>query len=202
MRIPRVLRRGPIVSVCLLLLAACSQSSHEFQLTDVTGGSQADLALFQAPTAEGKVLTAQELRGKVVALYFGYTHCPDICPTTLAKLKAVMQRLDKQANDLRVIFVTVDPKRDTPAVLEHYIHSFSPRFIALRPDPTVLPKIMSRYHLAYSYGKPDASGNYTVDHTSKFLIFDQAGRMRLIGGYDSDTKAIASDLAYLINHQG
>lgn len=201
MRIPRVLGRGAIVSVCLLLLAACSQSPHKFQLTDVTG-SQADLALFQAPTAAGKVLTAQDLRGKVVALYFGYTHCPDICPTTLAKLKAATQRLGKEANGLRVIFVTVDPKRDTPAVLEHYIHSFSPHFIALRPDPAMLPKLTSRYHLSYSYGKPDAAGNYTVDHTSKFLVFDQTGQMRLMGSYDEDVKATASDLAYLINHQG
>lgn len=202
MRIPRVLGRGVIVSVCLLLLAACGQSPHKFHLTDVTG-HQADLALFQAPTAEGKILTAEDLRGKVVVLYFGYTHCPDICPTTLSKLKAVTQRLGKQANDLQVIFVTVDPKRDTPPVLEHYIHSFSPQFIALRPDPEeVLPKMTSRYHLAYSYGKPDASGNYTVDHTSSLLVFDQTGRMRLIGGHDSDIKAITSDLTYLINHQG
>ncbi len=183
------------------MLAACNSTPHEFHLTDVTG-SQSKLALFKTPTAAGKTLTAEALRGKIVALYFGYTHCPDICPTTLAKLQAVMQRLDGAADDLQVVFVTVDPKRDTPAVLERYIHSFNPRFIALRPDPKALSKLMSRYHLTYSYGKPNALGNYSVNHTSTLLIFDQTGQMRLIGRHDDNPKEIADDIAYLINHRG
>ncbi|HET8701846.1 MAG TPA: SCO family protein [Nitrococcus sp.] len=191
------------MSVCLILLAACSQSPHKFQLTNVTG-HQADLALFQTPTATGKVLTAKELHGKVVVLYFGYTHCPDICPTTLATFHAVEQRLSTESSnlsdDFQVIFVTVDPKRDTPEVLEHYMRSFSPRFIAVRPDSAVLSKMMSRYHMTYSYGKPDASGNYAVNHTSQFLIFDQKGQMRLIGNYGDSVEAITNDVTYLIKH--
>ena len=200
MRIPRALRQGAVVSVGLLLLAACGQSPHQFRLTDVTG-SQAGLAPLQAPTAEGQVLTAQALRGKVVALFFGYTHCPDICPTTLAKLQAVTQRLGEAADKLRVVFVTVDPKRDTPAVLERYIRSFSPQFIAVRPNPETLSELTRRYHLSYRYGKRDATGNYSVDHTTRFLVFDQTGRMRLIGSYDDAVKDIAGDIAYLIKHQ-
>lgn len=199
MRRAAVLRRGILMLVGVLLLTACNPSPHKFQLTDVSG-SQAKLALFKAPTAEGKRLTAEDLRGKIVALYFGYTHCPDICPTTLAKLQAVVQRLGEAADDLRVIFVTVDPKRDTPAVLERYIHSFNPRFIALRPEPKALPKLTSRYHLTYSYGKSDAAGNYPVNHTSTLLIFDQTGQMRLMGRHDDTPKDIAGDIAYLINH--
>lgn len=200
MRIPRALRQGAAVSVCLLLLAACGQSPHQFQLTDVTG-SQAGLAPLQAPTAEGQVLTAQALQGKVVALFFGYTHCPDICPTTLAKLQAVTQRLGEAADKLRVVFVTVDPERDTPAVLERYIRSFSPQFIAVRPDPEMLSELTRRYHLSYRYGKRDATDNYSVDHTSQFLVFDQTGQMRLIGSYDDAVTDIAGDIAYLIKHQ-
>lgn len=194
-----MLRRGILVLGGLLVLAACNPSPHEFRLTDVSG-SQAKLTLFKAPTAAGKVLTAEDLRGKIVALYFGYTHCPDICPTTLAKLQAVVQRLGEASDDLQVVFVTVDPKRDTPAVLERYIHSFNPHFIALRPDPQVLPKLTSRYHLTYSYGKPDAAGNYPVKHTSTLLIFDQTGQMRLMGRSDDNPKDIAEDIAYLISH--
>lgn len=197
----RVLRYGLLAVACLLLAAACSDSPHKFRLTDVTG-SQADLALFKAPTAEGDVLTAEDLRGKVVALYFGYTHCPDICPTTLAKLQAVAQRLGEAANQLQIVFVTVDPKRDTPAVLERFIDSFSPQFIALRPNSEVLPQLTSRYHLTYSYAKRDSSGAYAVNHTNTLLIFDQTGQLRLMGTYEDSVKDIAGDITYLINHSG
>lgn len=198
MSIPRLLGRGAIVFVCSMMLAACSQSPHQFHMTNVTG-HQADLALLQTPTADGRVVTAEDLRGKVVAVFFGYTHCPDICPTALAKLQAVTQRLGDAAKELRVLFVTVDPTRDTPAVLQRYIDSYSTQFIALRPDPEVLPKLTSRYHISYIYGQPDAAGKYSVTHTTRFFVFDQTGQMRLIGRYDEDIAAIASDLAYLIN---
>lgn len=201
MRIPRVLGQWAIASVCLILLVACSQSPHRFQLTDVTG-HQPDLALFGAPTAGGQTLTAQELRGQVVVLYFGYTHCPDVCPTTLANLQAVTQRLGEAADELQVIFVTVDPKRDTPAMLQRFIESFNPQFVALRPDPKALSKLTNRYHIAFSYGEDDAAGSYAVTHTGSFFVFDQGGQMRLIGGLGDSIKAITSDVAYLINHSG
>lgn len=199
MSIPHLLGRGAIVLVCSMMLAACSQSPHQFHMTNVTG-HQADLSLLQAPTVDGGVLTAKDLRGKVVTVFFGYTHCPDVCPTALAKLQAVAQRLGEAAKELRVLFVTVDPARDTPPVLQRYMDSYGPQFIALRPDPEILPKLTSRYHISYIYGQPDASGKYSVTHTTRFFVFDQTGKMRLIGRYDEDTAAIASDLAYLINH--
>ncbi|MDN5872674.1 MAG: SCO family protein [Nitrococcus sp.] len=199
MSIPRLLRRAATVFVCALVLAACSQAPHQFHMTNVSG-HMADLALFQMPTAEGGKLTAQDLRGKVVAIFFGYTHCPDICPTALAKLQAVTQRLGEQAKELRILFVTVDPTRDTRAVLQRYMESYGPQFTALRPDPEILPKLTSRYHVAYVYAQPNASGDYIVNHTTRFFVFDQTGQMRLIGRYDESIAAIASDLAYLINH--
>ncbi|MDN5848193.1 MAG: SCO family protein [Nitrococcus sp.] len=199
MSIPRLLRPAAIVFVCSMVLAACSQSPHQFHMTNVTG-HMADLALFQMPTADGRKLTAEDLRGKVVTVFFGYTHCPDVCPTALAKLQAVTQRLGEAAKDLRVLFVTVDPTRDTQAVLQRYMESYGPQFIALRPDPEILPKLTSRYHIAYVYAQPDASGNYIVNHTTRFFVFDQTGQMRLIGRHEEDIAAIASDLGYLINH--
>lgn len=199
MRISRVPGRIALVAVCVILLAACSQSPHNFHLTNVTG-HQPDLALFGAPTASGGTLSAQELRGQVVVLYFGYTHCPDICPTTLANLQAVRQRLGEAADELQVIFVTVDPKRDTPAVLKSFVNAFSPHFIALRPDRETLSKFAERYHIAFSYGKKDTSGNYSVLHSDSFFIFDQTGQMRLIGDLGNGIKAITSDVAYLIKH--
>ena len=197
-RISRALQHG-LLAVGLLLISACSQSPHEFQLTDVTG-SQADLALFKAPTAEGETVTANGLRGKVVAMYFGYTHCPDICPTTLAKLQAVTQRLRDTAEKLQIIFVTVDPKRDTPAMLKRYIGAFGPQFIAVRPSAEILPELTNRYHLTYSYAQPDSSGGYAVNHTNALLIFDQTGEMRLMGTTEDTVEGIAEDIAYLIKH--
>jgi protein SCO1/2 len=197
----RLTRVAAPAVLMIALLAGCSSKPHQFSLVKVPGGHEADLKLPDEPTAAGKPISAQSLHGHWAILYFGYTHCPNICPLTLAELNAALKKLDaKQADDVRVIFVSVDPKRDTPQVLEQYVHAFNPAFIALRPDPASLKRMAARYHISYSYGKPDASGNYTVGHSSEFLIFGPHGHMRLMGNYTDSVKAIAGDLRYVIQH--
>ncbi len=194
-------RAATLALLLVPLLAGCGGKPHHFSLITVPGGHEADLKLPDQPTVSGKKISAQSLRGDWVILYFGYTHCPNICPLTLAEFNAALKKLDaRQADKVHVIFVTVDPKRDTPQLLEQYVHAFNPAFIALRPDPPALKQMAKRYHISYSYGKPDASGNYTVGHSSEFLIFGPQGHMRLMGNYNDSAKAIAGDLRYDIRH--
>lgn len=178
-------------------LSGCGRQSPDFHLDNMTGGMP-DLKLFGAKNAQGKVRSAADYRGRVVILYFGYTHCPDICPLTLSKLHQVMQRLGPAAREVQVLFVTVDPMRDTPAVLRRYIAAFDPRFGALRPTGQALGSLTRRYRIAYDYGKPGADGDYPVGHSSGIFIFDQHGRIRLIGTNADKVADIASDIQQLV----
>jgi protein SCO1/2 len=201
-RLTRATALAAILALLMVpLLTGCGAKPHHFSLIKVPSGHEADLKLPDQPAASGKKVSAQSLHGDWVILYFGYTHCPNICPLTLAEFNAALKKLDtKQADKVRVIFVSVDPKRDTPHLLEQYVHAFNPAFIAFRPDPPTLKQMTKRYHISYSYGKPDASGNYTVGHSSEFMIFGPQGHMRLMGNYGDSAKAIAGDLRYDIQH--
>jgi protein SCO1/2 len=193
-------RRGAAVLLGgLIILAGCHSKPHHFHLTDVSQGHEADLQLPVHQTAAGKPISAQRLRGRWVVLYFGYTHCPNICPVTLAKLNAALKSLKpKQAAQITVLFASVDPKRDGRRLLVRYVHAFNPGFEAIRPPAKALPRFTRRYHISYSYGKPDAQGNYTVSHSSEFIVFGPQGHMRLMGNYQSSVKDIADDLRYLV----
>lgn len=189
-----------VVLFAALMLVACGGAPHHFNLDDVSHAKEPALELPGDPSAAGKPLSARDLRGDWVVLYFGYTHCPDVCPLTLAKLNMALRALKPaQARKIRVIFVTVDPKRDASKVLLDYVHAFNPRFMALRTTGQTLARLTRRYHVAYGYGKPDASGSYTVRHSSQFMVFGPKGRMRLIGDYQDSTKAITADLGYVTN---
>ncbi|HEX5464399.1 MAG TPA: SCO family protein [Burkholderiales bacterium] len=201
-RLTRATARAAILALLMVpLLAGCGSKPHHFSLIKVPSGHEADLKLPDQAAVSGKKVSAQSLHGDWVILYFGYTHCPNICPLTLSEFNAALKKLDaKQADKVRVIFVSVDPKRDTRQLLEQYVHAFNPAFIAFRPDPPTLKQMTKRYHISYSYGKPDASGNYTVGHSSEFMIFGPQGHMRLMGNYGDSAKAIAGDLRYDIQH--
>ncbi len=147
----------------------------------------------------GEPVTAASFAGKVVLLYFGYTHCPDVCPTTLADLAQSLQQLGSSANRVRVLFVSVDPKRDTPSVLKNYASAFAPQVVGLTGDEDELQAITKRYRVAYRLGKPDAEGNYVVYHSSAVFIFDTLGRVRLLADYTDGSRAIAHDLKQLLD---
>ncbi|MDR9824823.1 SCO family protein, partial [Vibrio sp. FNV 38] len=138
---------------------------------DITG-SKSFGTDFSLTDHTGKRRTLEDFRGKVVVMFFGYTHCPDVCPTTLAELRAVMDTLGKDADRVQVLFVTVDPERDTQDLLAKYVPAFDPRFIGLRPaNETELKKVASDFKVFYSKVPGSSPDNYTMDHTAGSYMF-------------------------------
>ena len=172
-----------------LLLAGCSKPG--WHMTDISGGMpKLDFQM----TADGKPVTAQDFRGKVVALYFGYSHCPDVCPTTLANLTEMLGKVGSP--DVRVLFVTVDPDRDTDSVMSDYAKAFSPQVVGLRATPNELANLARTYRVAYDVkrGPP-----YEVTHSNAVFFFDREGRARLVTTDTTDTAAMAEDVKRLLN---
>ncbi|MGH8260633.1 MAG: SCO family protein [Steroidobacteraceae bacterium] len=153
---------------------------------------------FHLTDDNGRPVTAQSYRGDVVLLYFGYTHCPDVCPTTLALLSQAIKGLGPQAGRVCVLFLTVDPRRDTAAVLKRYVGFFGPQFVGLRGDDEQLLSVTRRYHASFKLDPPDRDGNYAVDHSSAVYVFDPKGRARLIADPEDQPKVITHDLRALI----
>lgn len=180
-----------VVLLLALMLAACSRAP--FHMTDISGAMpRLDFQLTR--TSDGRVVTGKSYRGKVVILYFGYTNCPDICPATLANMAGVLGKV--QSKDVRLLFVTVDPKRDTPDVLSRYVHAFSPQFDGLRGSDEELADVARRYRVAYSV---DRKPPYTVMHSNAVFFFDPTGRIRLVTTDTSNTAAIVDDVKRLVD---
>lgn len=172
----------------LLLLAACSRPG--WHMTDISGAMpRLDFHLVQ----DGRPVTGADFRGHVVALYFGYTHCPDVCPATLANLTDMLGKVGNP--DVRVLFVTVDPDRDTDAVLKDYASAFSPQVVGLRGTPDALASLARSYRVAYSVKKGPP---YEVMHSNAVFFFDRDGRARLVTTDTSDTAAMAEDVKRLL----
>jgi protein SCO1/2 len=174
----------------LLLTAACGKQESVWHATEITGAMPAhDFAMTRAN--DGKPVSAADYRGEVVALYFGYTHCPDICPATLANLSDVLQRLGVQAANVRVLFVTVDPNRDTAPLMKGYVQSFAPQMDGLRGTPDQLIALTRRYRVAFSVtpGPP-----YEVMHSNAVFVFDPHGKARLVSTDVSKPDDVAADL--------
>ena len=178
----------------LALLAACGRGDTAFHATDVTGALPAlDFALTRA--GDGRTVGAGDYRGKVAILYFGYTHCPDICPTTLANLAEMLGKLGARASDVRVLFVTVDPGRDTPATMKGYVRSFAPQIDGLRGTPDELTTLTRRYRVAFSV---TAGPPYEVMHSNAVFFFDRNGRARLVSTDVSKAEDVAADVGKLM----
>lgn len=192
----RLLRLSVLI-MCAALLGA-SGCSHEtpWDLKNISG-VMPDLR-FTLVDADGRTVHGNDFRGKVAVLYFGYTNCPDVCPTTLAKLAQVLSMLGADADGVRVLFVSVDPKRDAGKVLATYAHAFAPQVVGLTGSQEQLTDVTKRYRVAYGYGKPDAEGNYVVFHSSAEFVFDRQGKARLLAQYDDKAAAIAKDVRRLL----
>lgn len=179
------------------LLASCQQgSSASFIGTDLTGTQ------FGKPLSltdhTGKLRNMADFKGKVVVLFFGYTHCPDVCPTTMSDLKQTMKLLGDKANDVQVLFVTVDPERDTQEVLAQFVPGFDPRFIGLRGTVAEVAANLSEYKVyAAKVSEPGKSG-YTMDHSAGLYVFDKTGAPRIYLGYGEKPENIAHDLQLLL----
>lgn len=198
-RTPPVLRVLRRYSALLLLgsLVACARSQPEFLLQNITGLMPP--LKFTFTNQNSQLVSADDYRGKVVLLYFGYTQCPDVCPTTLAMLREALRVLGAGAARVRVLLVSVDPQRDTAAVLKSYMSNFGSEFVGLRGDDAALNTLTRRYRVAYHREKADAQGYYAVDHSSAIFVFDQKGQVRLLAEESAGPKTIASDLRRLLS---
>lgn len=187
-----------LVPVLLLLPAACQRRAAEtWDLTDIRGHLP-DLR-FDLGTEGNPHLTQQDFRGKVVLVYFGYTHCPDVCPMTMAKLAGVLHSLGPAAANVRILFISVDPKRDTPKLVETYAQAFSPKATGATGTPGQIEALAKRYRVAYQAEPPDPDGNYIVLHSKAVFVFDQKGRARLLFSDSNKSKDIVHDLRQLLH---
>lgn len=191
-----VSRAAAGVLLLTVMLAACGGRDSLYTLKSVSG--LVPSLEFQLTDQDGRAVTAADYRHDVVLLYFGYTRCPDECPTTLTMLANALRTLGPRASQVRVLFVSVDPGRDTTAVLKRYVSNFGPEFVGLRGDPAELAALSRRYRIAYHYERPDKDGNYEVDHSSAIFVFDRQGRARLLGQSDNTAPQVASDLRRLL----
>lgn len=186
-----------VVSLMLLsgLLTGCS-NHKDWHLKVVT--HLLPPLTFQMQQAGAGEVTAADFKGKITLLYFGYTHCPDVCPTTLAKLHAVIKQLGSSADDVRVLFVTADPQRDTPAILQRYVEAFGPDIVGLRGNEDELKAVARRYRVGYTRQSVDAHGNYLVAHSAGIFIFDRDGNARLMGNESTPVPDFVADLQRLL----
>jgi len=190
-----------LASVLALLLAAllagCERSPPPpvFQLSDITGATFG--RGFSLTDHNGRARTLSDFRGKVVTVFFGFTHCPDVCPTTLAEMAQVMRELGPDADKVQVLFITVDPERDTPQVLQLYVPSFYPSFLGLSGDADTIARTAKEFKVFYQK-QALPGGGYSMDHSAGTYIFDREGRLRLYASYGCGAAALLHDIRILL----
>ena len=187
--------RRLVLLVLAAWLAACTPAGPSFKGSDVTGATFGrDFALTDPA---GQPRTLADYRGKAVAVFFGYTQCPDVCPTTLAALAEATRSLGADADKVQVVFITVDPDRDTAALLAQYVPAFDPRFVGLRGDAAATERVAREFKVIYQKVPGTTPDRYTMDHSAGMFLFDRAGRLRV---YESsaDPAVLAHDLRTLL----
>jgi protein SCO1 len=194
LRLVQILLAGLFAS----LLIACSQEAIKFNNVDITG-SKAFGKDFSLIDHHGKQRQLGDFKDKVVVMFFGYTQCPDVCPTTLTEMQGVMTLLGADADRVQVLFVSVDPDRDTQQLLSEYVPSFDSRFLGLRPaSPADLEKVTKDFKVFYNKVPGKSPTSYTIDHTAGSYVFDTKGTLRLFLKHQQGAKPIAEDLAKLL----
>lgn len=193
--IRRIARFAALAS--LLALAACEGRGPAWYGTDITG-VMPDLTFAMQRANDGKPVTAADYRGKIALVYFGYTQCPDICPATLANLAETLRRLGPKAKDVRVLFVTVDPDRDTLPIVKAYVNAFAPEMDGLRGTKNAIASLARRYRVAFDVRPATADHPYEVMHSSAVFFFDREGAARLVTLKTDDTAAMAADIERLL----
>jgi protein SCO1/2 len=184
----------PALLFAVSLLAGCAPDT--FRSTDITG---ADFARSLELTGhDGKPHTLADFRGKVVVVFFGYTHCPDVCPSTLAKFAEVAKRLGSDAERLQLLFVTVDPERDTAELLARYVPAFDPRFLGLYGDAATTARTAKDFKVVYKKQAGKTPESYTVDHSAGTFVFDREGRVRLFARHDQSIDDLVHDIRLLL----
>jgi protein SCO1/2 len=179
-----------------MLLAACSPEAPTFKGADITGASFGrELALADH---HGKARTLADFRGKAVVIFFGFTQCPDVCPTALSALAEAMRRLGPDATRVQVLFVTIDPERDTADLLSRYVPAFHPSFLGLRGDAEATARVAKEFKVLYQKVPGQTPDTYTMDHSAGLYLLDPQGRLRVFESHGQGAEAIAHDLAQLL----
>ena len=183
------------------LVAGCDRTAGDrgrptFHFTDITGAEFA--RKLELTDTDGKQRSLGDWRGKVVVVFFGYTQCPDVCPTTMAELAQIRTQLGADGDRLQTVFVTIDPERDTPEVLKAYVANFGPNVVALRGDAGQTAAAAKEFKVFYAKVPGKTTGSYTMDHSAASFVFDPAGRVRLFVPYGADTKLLTGDVKQLL----
>ena len=179
------------------LLSACSKEEKaSFKSIDLTGADYAkDFALSDQ---NGQLRSIKDFTGKVVVVFFGFTQCPDVCPTAMAELAGIKKSLGADGDKLQAILITVDPERDTPELLQAYMRNFDPTFLALRPSLDKLPQVAKDFKIYYKKVDGKTAGSYSMDHSAGSYVYDTKGRVRLYSRYGNDVGGLTSDIRLLL----
>jgi protein SCO1/2 len=186
--------------VLAVLLAGCDKLFNKppsFESTDVTGLDYGKS--FALTDHNGKPRTLADFRGKVVAVFFGYTQCPDVCPTTMAEMAAVMKELGPTADQVQVLFVTLDPERDTQQLLAQYVPAFDQRFLGLYGNAQQTAQVAKEFKIFYAKVPGSSPGSYTLDHSAGTYVFDRQGKLRLFMRNGQTPQAIVHDIRQLLS---
>ena len=193
----RAARLVAIVATAVLLAAGCAKPNTEsFKATDVTGAPFG--RALQLTDHTGKPRSLDEFKGKVVAVFFGYVQCPDVCPTTMTMLREVKEKLGADGAKLQVVFATVDPERDTQEVLSAYVPAFDPTFVGLRGDLEATAQAAKEFKIFYAKSPGTTPTSYTVDHSSGIFVFDPQGRLRLFANPSIKVDDYVHDIRLLL----
>lgn len=180
------------------LFTACSEDKPKFSAIDISGAEYAQG--FELTDHNGQVRHLSDFKGKIVVMFFGYTQCPDVCPTSMSELAEVKKALGKDGDRLQGLFVTVDPQRDTPEVLKAYMANFDPTFLALYTTPDKLAELAKDYKVYYKKVDGKTPTSYTMDHSAGSYVYDTQGRLRLFTRYGTGAQVLASDIALLLKN--
>jgi protein SCO1/2 len=185
-----------VVAASLFGLSGCTEPKAAFKGVDITGADYAkELNL---PDQNGQVRKIKDFSGKLVVVFFGYTQCPDVCPTTMQELAEVKRLLGADGDKLQAVFVTVDPERDTTELLKAYVENFDASFVALRPTPEQLPAIAKEFKIYFKRVEGKTPTSYTMDHSAGSYTFDAQGKVRLFNRYGMGPEALAHDFKLLL----
>ncbi len=199
MKLYSLIRSVLVMLAAVVALGACSDKpgAASFHSIDVTGADYADG--FTLTDHNGQTRTLADFKGKVVVIFFGYTQCPDVCPTSMSELAQARQLLGADGERLQGLFVSVDPERDTPEIMKAYMASFDPSFLALYAKPNELPELAKRFKVYYKKVPGSTPETYTMDHSAGSYIFDPSGRVRLYSRYGGGAQVLADDVKKLLD---
>jgi protein SCO1/2 len=187
-------RFSSIIICSLALLAACDSAGPKFKSTDITGAEYG--RTLELTDQNGRLRRLEDFRGKAVVVFFGFTHCPDVCPTTLGDIANALNKLGTDADRVQVLFITVDPERDTPKSLAQYVGAFDPRFLALYGDLPATQRTAKEFKIYFE--KRKSGDSYTIDHSAQAYVIDPQGRLRLLVRHDRIREDLADDLHSLL----